>query len=75
MLGAGLDVAMPGPETIEEGALTVRDAHGALLPATRVRVAYRHLPTGSRVRIGVEFADARGVADATRRLIDQLNGA
>ena len=73
VLGAGLDVAMPGPETIEEGALVVRDAHGALLPATRVRVAYRHLPTGSRVRIGVEFADARGVADATRRLIDQLN--
>jgi hypothetical protein len=26
------------------------------------------------VCIGVEFADARGVADATRRLIDQLNG-
>jgi hypothetical protein len=51
----------------------VRDALGALLPATRVRVAYRHLPTGARVRIGVEFADARGVAEATRRLIDQLN--
>ncbi len=74
VLGAGLDVATPGPETIEEGALVVRDAHGALLPATRVRVAYRHLPTGSRVRVGVEFADARGVAAATRRLIDQLNG-
>jgi hypothetical protein len=74
VLGAGLDVATPGPETIEEGALVVRDAHGALLPATRVRVAYRHLPTASRVRIGVEFADARGVAAATRRLIDQLNG-
>jgi hypothetical protein len=73
VLGAGLDVANPGPETIEEGTLVVRDAFGALLPATRVRVAYRHLPTGARVRIGVEFADARGVADATRRLIDQLN--
>jgi hypothetical protein len=73
VLGAGLDVANPGPETIEEGTLVVRDALGALLPATRVRVAYRHLPSGARVRIGVEFADARGVADATRRLIDQLN--
>jgi hypothetical protein len=73
VLGAGLDVAAPGPETIEEGALVVRDAFGPLLPATRVRVAYRHLPTGTRVRIGVEFADPRGVADATRRLIDQLN--
>ncbi|HEY1478482.1 MAG TPA: PilZ domain-containing protein [Gaiellales bacterium] len=73
VLGAGLDVAMPGPETIEEGALIVRDALGPLLPATRVRVAYRHHPTGARVRIGVEFADPRGVADATRRLIDQLN--
>jgi hypothetical protein len=75
VLGAGLDVALPGPETIEEGALVVRDAHGDLLPATRVRVAYRHMPTGARVRIGVEFTDPRGVADATRRLIDQLNGA
>jgi hypothetical protein len=75
VLGAGLDLATPGPDTIELGALVVRDAFGALLPATRVRVAYRHLPTTSRVRIGVEFADARGVADATRRLIDQLNGA
>ncbi len=74
VLGAGLDVALPGPESIEEGALVVRDAHGALLPATRVRVAYRHHPTGARVRIGVEFTDPRGVADATRRLIDQLNG-
>jgi hypothetical protein len=74
VLGAGLDVALPGPESIEEGALVVRDAHGALLPATRVRVAYRHVPTGARVRIGVEFTDPRGVADATRRLIDQLNG-
>ena len=73
VLGAGLDVANPGPDTIQEGALVVRDAFGALLPATRVRVAYRHLPTGARVRIGVEFADARGVAEATRRLIDQLN--
>jgi hypothetical protein len=73
VLGAGLDVANPGPDTIEEGALVVRDALGALLPATRVRVAYRHLPTGARVRIGVEFADARGVAEATRRLIDHLN--
>jgi hypothetical protein len=73
VLGAGLDVANPGPETIQEGTLVVRDALGALLPATRVRVAYRHLPSGARVRIGVEFADARGVADATRRLIDQLN--
>jgi hypothetical protein len=73
VLGAGLDVANPGPETIEEGTLVVRDALGALLPATRVRVAYRHLPSGARVRIGVEFADARGVAEATRRLIDQLN--
>jgi hypothetical protein len=75
VLGAGLDVALPGPESIEEGALIVRDAHGALLPATRVRVAYRHHPTGARVRIGVEFSDPRGVADATRRLIDQLNGS
>jgi hypothetical protein len=74
VLGAGLDVALPGPESIEEGALIVRDAHGDLLPATRVRVAYRHMPTGARVRIGVEFTDPRGVADATRRLIDQLNG-
>jgi hypothetical protein len=73
VLGAGLDLANPGPESIEEGALVVRDAFGALLPATRVRVAYRHLPSGARVRIGVEFADARGVAEATRRLIDQLN--
>jgi hypothetical protein len=75
VLGAGLDVAMPGPETIEEGALVVRDAHGALLPATRVRVAYRHHPIGARVRIGIEFADPRGVAEATRRLIDQINGS
>jgi len=37
----------------KEGALVVRDAFGALLPATRVRVAYRHLPTAARVRIGV----------------------
>jgi hypothetical protein len=73
VLGAGLDVALPGPDTIEEGALVVRDAFGSLLPATRVRVAYRPPPTGQRVRIGVEFADARGVAEATRRLIDQLN--
>jgi hypothetical protein len=73
VLGAGLDVALPGPESIEEGALVVRDAFGPLLPATRVRVAYRHHPTGQRVRIGVEFSDPRGVADATRRLIDQLN--
>jgi hypothetical protein len=73
VLGAGLDVAAPGPETIEEGALHVRDAVGPLLPATRVRVAYRHHPTGARVRIGVEFSDPRGVAEATRRLIDQLN--
>ena len=72
VLGAGLDVANPGPDSIQEGALVVRDAFGALLPATRVRVAYRHLPTGARVRIGVEFADVRGVAEATRRLIDQL---
>ena len=75
VLGAGLDVALPGPESIEEGALVVRDALGALLPATRVRVAYRHHPTGQRVRIGVEFSDPRGVAEATRRLIDQLNAA
>jgi hypothetical protein len=75
VLGAGLDVATPGPETIEEGALIVRDAFGALLPATRVRVAYRHRPMGTMVRIGVEFADPRGVAEATRRLIDQLNAA
>jgi hypothetical protein len=74
VLGAGLDLATPGPDSIELGALVVRDAFGALLPATRVRVAYRHLPKTSRVRVGVEFADARGVADATRRLIDQLNG-
>jgi hypothetical protein len=74
VLGAGLDLATPGPDSIKLGALVVRDAFGALLPATRVRVAYRHLPTTSRVRVGVEFADARGVADATRRLIDQLNG-
>ena len=73
VLGAGLDLASPGPDTIEEGALVVRDAAGALLPSTRVRVAYRHLPTGARVRIGVVFADPRGVAEATRRLIDQLN--
>lgn len=73
VLGAGLDIANPGPDTIEEGTLIVRDALGALLPATRVRVAYRHLPSGARVRIGVEYADARGVAEATRRLIDQLN--
>ncbi len=73
MLGAGLDVAAPGPDTIQEGALVVHDAFGALLPATRVRVAYRHLPMGQRVRIGVEFSDPRGVAEATRRLIDQLN--
>ena len=73
VLGAGLDVAAPGPDTIQEGALVVHDAFGALLPATRVRVAYRHLPTGQRVRIGVEFSDPRGVAEATRRLIDQLN--
>jgi hypothetical protein len=74
VLGAGLDLATPGPDSIALGALVVRDAFGALLPATRVRVAYRHLPKTSRVRVGVEFADARGVADATRRLIDQLNG-
>jgi hypothetical protein len=74
VLGAGLYLATPGPDSIKLGALVVRDAFGALLPATRVRVAYRHLPTTSRVRVGVEFADARGVADATRRLIDQLNG-
>ncbi len=73
VLGAGLDVAAPGPDTIQEGALVVNDAFGALLPATRVRVAYRHLPMGQRVRIGVEFSDPRGVAEATRRLIDQLN--
>jgi hypothetical protein len=73
VLGAGLDLAAPGPETIQEGALVVRDAVGHLLPPTRVRVAYRHLPAGPRIRIGVEFADARGVAEATRRLIDQLN--
>jgi hypothetical protein len=73
VLGAGLDVAAPGPDTIQEGALVVHDAFGALLPATRVRVAYRHLPTGKRVRIGVEFSDPRGVAEATRRLIDLLN--
>jgi len=36
----------PGPDSIEEGALVVRRPLGALLPATRVRVAYRHLPTG-----------------------------
>lgn len=74
VLGAGLDLETPGPDSIKLGALVVRDAFGALLPATRVRVAYRHLPTTARVRVGVEFADARGVADATRRLIDQLNG-
>jgi hypothetical protein len=74
VLGAGLDVELPGPDSIEEGALVVRDAFGLLLPATRVRVAYRHHPVGARVRIGVEFADPRGVASATRRLIDQLNG-
>ena len=65
----------PGPRRSRRAPSSCEMRTGRCFPATRVRVAYRHLPTGARVRIGVEFADARGVADATRRLIDQLNGA
>ena len=74
VLGAGLDVASPGPGD-DPGGRAGRPRR--LRRAAACDARPRRLPPPARraprVRIGVEFADARGVADATRRLIDQLN--
>jgi hypothetical protein len=71
VLGCGLNFASPGPEPGALGELLLHDAGEALIPGVPVRVAFRE-PRDGRVLVGVEFADASRVADATVALLSAL---
>jgi hypothetical protein len=71
VLGCGLMLPAPGPEPGTVGELLLHDAGEALIPGVPVRVAFRE-PRGQRVLVGVEFADAGRVADATVALLAAL---
>ena len=71
VLGCGLTFEPPGPEPGMLCELLLHDAGEALIPGVAVRVAFRE-PRGQRVLVGVEFADAGRVVDATVALLAAL---
>jgi hypothetical protein len=71
VLGCGLSLPAPGPDAGALGELLLHDAGEALIPGVPVRVAFRE-ERGARVQVGVEFADAGRVADATVALLTAI---